>query len=89
MNIVFYKKFIRDYLDIKTANDEKIHQIAEAMKSLHSAICYLDNENLSKFNLDKSLKSHLSDFAEVEQLRSFRDKKELTLTTTGEILKLL
>ena len=85
----FYKRHLKNVVKITTISETAEERIAKAMDDMHRAICYLDSENLKKFDIEKSLKDHLSDFAEVEQLKTFRANKKYCLTTTGEILELL
>ena len=85
----YYKRHLKNTVKITTISETAEERIAKAMDDMHRAICYLDSENLKKFDIEKSLKDHLSDFAEVEQLKTFRANKKYCLTTTGEILELL
>ena len=85
----YYKRHLKNVVKITTISETAEERIAKAMDDMHRAICYLDSENLKKFDIEKSLKDHLSDFAEVEQLKTFRANKKYCLTTTGEILELL
>ena len=89
MKYTYYKRHLNNKLEITTASELAKEKLAKAMDDLHRAICYFDSENLEKFDIEKSLKDHLSDFAEVEQLKTFRAEKKFCLTTTGEILELL
>lgn len=73
----YHKHFYyKNYLDrVVKISDTRIEKLADAVDKLHSAICYLDKQNLEKFDINQSVKDLISTFGELEGMRSYRDKK--------------
>ena len=73
----YHKHFYyKNYLDrVVKISDTRIEKLADAVDQLHLAISYLDKENLSKFNINQSVKDLISNFGELEGMRTYRDKK--------------